>query len=375
MIARRWLIVLFALAITAAACASSDDTTTTTTTADAGTTTTEAAATTTAEPTTTTTEAPPDPVSLTVLTGFFPNGYQSALFAGKAEGFFDDEFIDLTIEPGAGSAGDNAKIAAGAADLDTYNAYGATALNISEGIPVRAVMYTYANSPSGMCYIEERTTIEDWEDFEGLTQGGPAGSAITLELFAAMEFFGADPEAVESVVIEFLATIPALIADQVDVTGCSLLTLAPRTAAAEEAGLTLGFFSFAEDGGFAVIGWGVVAADELIEENPSAVQRFVNAYARSVLWSIENPDAACAHFLDANPDKTEEIECPSFKGTIPLYTDANGDYFVGDSPDQVALTLEFIETTEGTAMTYGQIYTSQFYDAMPEHLKEGRLEP
>ena len=236
-------------------------------------------------------------------------------------------------------------------------------------------MFTYATSPSGMCYIKERHTIEEWSDFEGLTQGGPAGSAITLEMFAAMEYFGADPEAVDSVVIEFMATIPALIADKVDVTGCSLLTFAPRAAATEEAGLTLGFFSFSEDGGFDVIGWGVVAADSLIEWHPEAVQQFVNAYARSVLWSIENPDAACAHFLEAYPDKVEEIECPSFKGTLPLYTDANGDYFMGHTDEQVALTLDFIETTEGIALTFDDIYTSQFYDAMPEHLKEGRLEP
>ncbi|MGH8872709.1 MAG: ABC transporter substrate-binding protein [Acidimicrobiia bacterium] len=360
------LVLLMGLIV--AACGDGGGAEDTTTSATAGATTTEAEIdqTTTTEVATTT--APPDPVAITVLTDFLLFGYHSPLYAAEAEGFFDEVGLDVTIEGGRGSADGATKIAAGAAQFGVIDSISSLVASIRGGELLQVAAYM-PRHPGGLCYITERTTIDSYADVEGLTIGAAEGDAYLVALPGLMEAAGADPEGYEFIPVEPANTTAALVAGEIDLTPCGLPTFASRAAGAEAEGLTADFFSFA-DNGFDVLGFSVVVNGGFAADNPGAVQGFVDAWSRGVVWSVQNPEEAVGHFLAANPDKTEEVELANWTNVFPLLTSDLG-YFLYDEAT-VGRTVDFTnEAYEG--VLDNSAFTNEYVDQLDPALIEGNL--
>ncbi len=312
--------------------------------------------------------APPDKV--TVVTDFLLLGWHSPLFAGKAEGFYKEKNIDLTIVAGKGSADGAVKIGAGAAQFGQIDVVSAL-VAIGKGADLKLIGSYLKKHPGGLCYVKGRRNIQSYKDIEGLKIGAAAGDAYMVALPGLMKAAGADPSKYKLVTMDGSATTGALLAGQVDTTPCGLPSLSSRVAAAEKENLRVDFFSFG-DNGFSVIGFGLVVNGQIYKNNPDLVQRFMDAWAKSAIWSLRNPDKAVADFVAANPGQNTALAKQSFLDVIPLIKGSGGDYFVFDPTPQQS-TADFVNQAYDLHLSATDAFTNQFVNKLPTALKKGQL--
>jgi NitT/TauT family transport system substrate-binding protein len=318
--------------------------------------------------TTSASSGPPD--NVTFLTDFLLYGYHAPFFAGRAEGFYRDKNIEITIVAGKGSADGAVKVASGAAQFGQLDAVSALTA-ISKGANLKLVSVYFEKYPGGLCYVNGRKEIHSYKDIEGAKVGAAAGDAYMVALPGLMQQAGADFSKVKVITMAGAATTPSLLAGQIDVTPCGAPTFATREAPAEKQGLKLGFFSFA-DNGFSAIGFALVANGDVVRTNPGLVQRFTDAWAKSAVWSVHNPDKAVQDFLNANPDQNATVSKQSFTDVFRYLKDNNGRYFVYDKA-VIDSTVAFVNKAYNATVTASQAFTSQFVDKVPDAYKRGQL--
>ncbi len=310
---------------------------------------------------------PPD--NIKVLLDFLPQGYHSAFYAGVAEGFFKTSNINATILPGAGSADGAVKIASGAADFGFIDATAAL-VAMSKGADIKFVAMSYYDNPGGLIYVDGQTTINSFKDVEGLRVGAAAGDAYMVALPGLMKNAGADFSKVKVITMAPANTTPALLTKQIDATPVGLMAYAGRQATADAQHLKLDHFLFAKHG-FQALGFMIVASGKTVTNNPDLVQRFVSAYAKSVIWSIANADKAVGDFVNANPDKVQAVELKNFQNAIPLEKGPKG-YFVIDAA-RLQQTVDFTNQAYSVTVKADDTYSAKFTDKLPSNLKQGKL--
>jgi len=304
------------------------------------------------------------------LTDFLLLGWHSPVFAGKAEGFYREKNIDLTIVAGKGSADGAVKVASGAAQFGQIDVVSAL-VAIGKGADLKLVANYFKKHPGGLCYVKGRKNIQSYKDIEGLKIGAAAGDAYMVALPGLMKPAGADPNKYKLVTMDAAATTAALLSGQVDATPCGLPSYSSRVAAAEKENLRLDFFSFG-DNGLSVMGFGLVVNGQIYKNQPDLVQRFADAWAKSAIWSLKNPDKAVADFVAANPDQNAALAKQSFSDVIPLIKGSGGDYFVFD-PKQQQSTVDFVNQAYNVRLSATDLFTNQFVDKVPAALKKGQL--
>ncbi len=306
-----------------------------------------------------------------VITDFLLWGWHSPFYAGVDQGFFADEGIDLTIRDGKGSVDTATQLATGNVDFGLIDI--STALKaMSEGADFKLIGVHLQRYPGGFLYIEERTQVTSWSDFEEIRIGGTPADAYFTALPGLMRENGADPEAFELVEMEAAATTGALIAGQVDAIPGSAMTAPPRRAAAAEEDLTLGRFGFA-DNGFDGVGFAVATTTDHYENDKELVQSFVDAWSKSTLWSLDNRDAAVEAFVEANPEKALDLERQSFEESAALIPYDDGSYFVFDE-ERMTFTVDFVNETYGVDFEGSEAYTNEFVEQLPDGYVEGELQ-
>lgn len=305
-----------------------------------------------------------------VSTDFLLWGWHSPLFAAKAEKFFDEQNLEVTIQAGKGSVDVAAQLGAGAVDFALVDI--STALvAISKGADIKLVGVHLERHPGGLLYIEQRTSIKTWKDIEGKKIGGASGDAYFVVLPGLMKDNGADPSKYTIVTMEGSATTGALISGRVDAIPGSPMTAPPRAAAAAKEGLTLSRFGYA-DNGYKAVGFAIATTGKMYKNKPDVVQRFVNAWAKATLWSEQNPDKAVGDFLAANPDKQKDPETQSLKASFPLIKAEDGTYFKFE-PDRLQLNIDNVNANYNASLKINDVYTNEFVDKLPAGYTEGKL--
>lgn len=313
--------------------------------------------------------AKPAPDKVTFITDFLLWGWHSPFFAAKAEGFFAEQSLDVTIQAGKGSVDTGTALGTGAAQIGLIDISTAV-LGMSKGTDIKLVGVYAQSHPGGLLYIKERTSIKTWKDIEGKKIGGATGDAYLVALPGLMKQNAADPSKYALVTIEAAATTGALIAGQVDAIPGSPMTAPPRQDAAAKEKLTLERFSFA-DNGYKAVGFAIGVNGKLLKENPGLVQRFVNAWAKATVWSIANPDKAVADFIAANPDKNKDQETRSFNSAVPLIK-GTGTLFRFDA-DRIKLNVDFVNAEYAGKVKADDVYTNDFVQKLPAAYLQGKL--
>lgn len=308
--------------------------------------------------------------SVKFSTDFLLWGWHSPIFAAKAEGFFDEQNLDVSIEAGKGSVDVAAQLGAGAVDFALVDI--STALvAMSKGADIRLVGVHLERHPGGLLFIKERTSITSWKDIEGKKIGGASGDAYFVVLPSLMTQNGADPSKYSIVTMEGSATTGALIAGQVDAIPGSPMTAPPRAAAAAKENLTLDRFSYA-DNGYDAVGFAIATTGAMVDQKPEVVQRFVNAWAKATLWSEQNVDKAVGDFLAANPDKQKDPETESLQASFPLIKANDGTYFKFQ-PDRLKINVDDVNKNNNATLKIDDVYTNEFVDKLPSGYTEGKL--
>jgi NitT/TauT family transport system substrate-binding protein len=237
---------------------------------------------------------------VSVILDWFMIPIYSPLVLAEDKGYFDEEGIQITIEQGGPGAPGLEAVDTG--DQDFYlGALDDVPYGVVGGMNVRAVAAVSHGNPIGVI-VTSNSPIETWQDLAGKTVGSPLG--ITLEprsLPDVLESQGVDAGTVKIVEVDPAAASALLIAGQFDALIGWNNDSFVRVAYPEDPDARIFEYSELEGWDF-FAGFGFVASQRLIDENPELVQRFLRAAMRGYADAVADPQAAVDAAAAAYPE-------------------------------------------------------------------------
>lgn len=203
------------------------------------------------------------------------------------KGWYEDAGLDVTVARGSGSIATIGTVDKG---MDTFGHADTSNVMIarSKGAKVKEIAMFHSKTPFSFISLKE-TGIEEPKDLEGKKLAmSPGGSSLPLIPYVC-ELMGIDFDKIEFVWMDPAAALPALLAHTVDFTASYYISQDPPVLEAE--GIPYNVMKW-YDYGFDVYSNGLITRDELIENDPDLVRKFVQVSMRGCEWASEHPDEA-----------------------------------------------------------------------------------
>lgn len=254
---------------------------------------------------------------------WLPGGDKAAVYLGVQKGYFKDEGIDVTIKPGRGSSDAITKIGTGSADLGT-GGIGALMMAAAEGgAPVKAIMSIYSKQPDAIFTVKGSgiVSLKDVAGHKVATAPFSSSNTVWPVVLAAN---GLDITKVSMLNADVPALAPMLATGKVDAT-INWVTVAPAfEAVLKQAGKELVILPWSD---FGLDGYGLTlfASDKMIKERPQVITRFLRAYIKATLASIQDPAAAAAALKSMVPEADVNAATAEYKASVPLIKNAISD--------------------------------------------------
>lgn len=288
------------------------------------------------------------------------SAYHAPYFVGVVNGYYKAEGLDVTVDPGNGSANVAQAIGNGIGQFGAVD--GGTMMQlIAKGLPVKSVMGVYQRNPIGAIY-NAKSGIQKPKDIEGKTLVVTHGDAPSALLPAFIKAAGIDISKVKVIGTDAASKNAAVISGKADAAVTFSFLAMPLM---EAAGLKVGTLDFA-DHGVNVPGLTLIANTAFIEKNPEVVRKFVRATVKAFEWSIANPQKAIDILIAANPN--QKISVPTAKPILEasfrlLHTKrtANKPVGVTDREDWIEaerILAEYVKMPK--AESVDRYFTSEF---------------
>jgi NitT/TauT family transport system substrate-binding protein len=242
-------------------------------------------------------------------------GPAAAYFVAIDKGFYKDEGLEVTIDPGTGSVESINRIASGSHDM----AFGDINSLIKfrdnpENAKVQAVAMIY-NTPAFSIVSLKKSGIKTPKDLEGKTLGAPAPDGAYAQWPIFIKVNGVDASKVKIENVGFPVREPMLAQGKVDaITGfsfSSFMNLKANSVAAEDISVML-----LRDFGLDLYGNALMASPKFAAENPKAVAGFVRATLKGMQETIKSPETAIKSLMTRNQIANEAVELERLKMAI-----------------------------------------------------------
>jgi len=266
-------------------------------------------------------KAGPDKVSVRMK--WFFAGTMTGWFAGKDEGIFAKNGMDIAIIPGGP---DNSSIKLVAAGTDDFGVAGADEVLLAraKGIPVVAVAVLFKESP--ICFISKKARgINGPQDWSGKTIEVDYGSNAEIQYRALVVKY--KPVNIKEVPYAF--SLVPFIGDKVDVSVAYRMDQAVTLA---RQGIELSITS-ARDHGINPYGDVIITTEKTLRERPDLVKRFVKAAVAGFQWAIDHPQEAVASLVRNAPELKADNEAIVWRETIPFLVAEGGAEAIGEMKD------------------------------------------
>lgn len=262
--------------------------------------------------------APAEMDHVTIQLDFQPRGLHSIFFVADELGFFEEEGIIVDDILTGTSSGETLRMVGsgqgdfGMADLPTL------VVAQSQDVPVTALAAVNQVSPLAMCTLASEHTLNSPEDLRGLTVGVQASGSTYVFYKALLALNGIE----QSELTELTVNPPYeqyLLTGQVDTVPCytdAEITILEAHAGGEGSLSVL----LGSDWGYTNYGTGVFASDEMVQNNPDLVQRFMNAYIKALNHVMENPDEAAEILAASSPQLADNVALYTAQITVDVET-------------------------------------------------------
>jgi NitT/TauT family transport system substrate-binding protein len=257
------------------------------------------------------------PTAITAQMNWLPSGQYSPYTVAIAKGWYADEGLKVTIQPGSGSL---AAVQAAGLKPDVVairTSLVSVAVARVYGAPVRTVATSIHRSNLGFC-VRADAKVKTPKDMVGKKYAAPPGALTTQLLPAFLAVHGVPKDAVQVINANIPTATASFVAGKVDMISCienDTFVIFQVKGNPAVTGLW-----FAEHG-FPMLGVGEVANDYLINNNPNAVRGFVRATLRGYQFMADNPEEALKilmnHFRDGGLD--EKVTLEQIKATGKLF--------------------------------------------------------
>ncbi|UPQ86131.1 ABC transporter substrate-binding protein [Ignavigranum ruoffiae] len=228
-----------------------------------------------------------------LMLDWYPNANHIPIYVALAEGYFEEEGLNLTISMPA-EVDDPIKLA-GAGQTDLAISYPAVLIQaVAEDVPVKAVASLVQGRLDAIIYKQE-SGIQSPKDLAGKRIGYSTTTISENIVEAMMTYDGANYEDTQMVNVGW-DLIPALATDKVDALIGAYLNHEYLLLQAE--GYQMDYFDFADYGVPDADELIFVAGDRAIENKPEDIQAFMRALRRGFQTAIDDPDQALQTILD-----------------------------------------------------------------------------
>ena len=231
---------------------------------------------------------------VTVRMDWVVSAYHAPFYAGVKNGFFKDQGLDVTVQPGNGSA--NVAQALGHGNGEFASVDGGTMMQlVAKGLPVKCVMGYYQRNPNGVIYAE-KSGIKKPKDLEGKTLALSNGDAPSALLPAFAKASGVDLSKVNIVNTSPAAKNATVISGKADADVTFTFQGVPIIQAG---GVPARSFDYA-DYGVDVPGLCVIARVDYIKQHPDIVKKFVAGAQKAIGWSKDHPQQSIDILTEMN---------------------------------------------------------------------------
>ncbi len=243
---------------------------------------------------------PAEPDRVTVLLDWTPNTNYSGLYSALEQGYYQEENLAVEIMQAPGSV--VAMVAAGQAQFGISYQEQVTYARVSK-IPVVSIAAIIQHNTSGFASLAERG-IETPADFTGKRYGGWGSPEEEATIMALMEHYDADFSTVEIITTGEVDSL-IVIEREADF---AWIYYGWTGIEAELKGLDLNFIVLRdEDPSLDYYTPVIITGEELIEEDPALIERFMRATARGYTLAMENPAEAARDLLTHAPELDEDL--------------------------------------------------------------------
>jgi len=229
-------------------------------------------------------------------------GDLAAFYVALDNGYYKDLGLDVTIQQGSGAGPAVTALEAGQVDISLSD-FPTIAVARAKGADIKIVAAYHVNSPNST-WTRKDTGIEEPKDLAGHTIGAPAGDAQRIAFPAFAQAVGLDPNSVEWINIHPAAKIQSLAAGKIDATvHFSDQLFVYRDTIGDE---NLVFWRWAELG-VNPYGLAIITTEEMVNERPDVIRRFLEATFRAVRETIIHPQEAISilqKYVPEADDKT-----------------------------------------------------------------------
>ncbi|RAI01627.1 hypothetical protein DLJ53_09415 [Acuticoccus sediminis] len=279
-------------------------------------------------------------------TDWIPSGEHAMYYGGWSKGIFEDHGINITITRGYGSGDTVTKLAGGAFDFGVADFGAVLAARAKSEIPVKTIGILYTHSPHSL-FVLESSGITDFKGLEGKRIGITPGNSHRLYFPKVAERAGTDASQIRWVNTDGATMAPLLIQKKLDAAPFYSIHYYYQNKAAQAVGESIRVLPF-EKVGFAIYAASLVTTDEMIEENPDLVKRFLAAVYESFEWAKENPEEACRLHTERVPEVAMDDCLGSLEATLGFVINEHsektglGQY----DPERLAFTWEVVKEAQ-----------------------------
>lgn len=248
-----------------------------------------------------------------LATSYLPHGGNMGYWVALGRGLYKDAGLEVAIGRGYGSLDTIKRVDAKGVDFGEGDA-GTLIVARTRGIRVKEVGMIYHDGQYA-AYALKSSGIRAPKDMEGRSVGGVSAGATESLFPAFLRRNNVDESKVKFVPMTAAATVPSLLAGNVDI----ILTFALTGVGIQEKALAQGkdIVEFLySDHGLPLYSNGIVAHGDSIQGKPDRVRRFVDATLRGYVWAAENPAAAAGIFHKFNPTADKGLAERMWKKTM-----------------------------------------------------------
>ncbi len=244
-----------------------------------------------------------------------PNTNHTGLYVAQAEGFFEEEGLDVEIML-PGEAGSDQLVASGQADFG-ISAQEALTEARTQNIPIVSIAAIIQHNTSGFAAPKEKG-ITSPADFAGKTYGG-WGAPIEEAMLEAL--MSEENASVDDVNIVNMGNTDFFTAVERDI-DFAWIYYGWTGIEAELKGIELDMLyltDYAEELDYYTPL--ITTNEKQIKENPELIRSFLAAVANGYNYAIENPTEAADILVEAVPDLDEELVHASQEWLTDRYVD------------------------------------------------------
>lgn len=236
----------------------------------------------------------------------------AGFYAADKKGFYAEENIDITLMAGGPDISVDMMIADLISGETTFAIRGADEIikARADANPIVAIAVIYQRNP--WVYMSlQGAGIKRPQDLVGrrLMVAPQAG----IQHLAFLDKVGIDPSSIETIP-DYERGVTRLTSSQIDVQ--LSFGVGPRLEF-EEKGFELNLI-WLDDYGIKSYGDTIVATEELVQQDPELVERFLRATLKGWRYAIENPDEAVDMTLQYDPTLTRDHQVRMMETQTPL---------------------------------------------------------